>query len=311
MIGLVSALTRIHDGVFGALQKALDGWFIGLAARLAFGSVLLIFFWNSAYLKVIDVRAGPQGVFDYLTVEGSAFGQMAPAAFEAANFNASNLGIEYWLMAYGGTYAEFILPLLIVIGLFTRLASVAMIGFLAVMTWVDLYNVETQAAPVAAKLPALEQAVADAEDRLATVTEAPESDLRTALDALSEARVELVAAEAAVRAADGPDARTAGRHLRAASGSIETVAPALRGAERRAKAERAQASKALTAENNKLAAIYGETIGAPFDNHSDGEIWDQRLLWIFLLLVLIVRGAGAVSLDGLLRGLRAVRGMAD
>ena len=37
-----------------------------------------------------------------------------------------------------GTYAEFILPLLIVIGLFSRLAALGMIGFIAVQTFVDI-----------------------------------------------------------------------------------------------------------------------------------------------------------------------------
>ena len=37
-----------------------------------------------------------------------------------------------------GTYAEFILPLLVVIGLFSRLAALGMIGFIAVQTFVDI-----------------------------------------------------------------------------------------------------------------------------------------------------------------------------
>lgn len=37
-----------------------------------------------------------------------------------------------------GTYAEFILPALIALGLFTRLASVGMIGFISMMSCVDI-----------------------------------------------------------------------------------------------------------------------------------------------------------------------------
>ena len=43
-------------------------------------------------------------------------------------------------MILAGTYAEFLLPLLIVIGLFTRLAALGMIGFIAVQTLTDLYG---------------------------------------------------------------------------------------------------------------------------------------------------------------------------
>jgi hypothetical protein len=37
-----------------------------------------------------------------------------------------------------GTWAEFILPALIVLGLFTRIAALGMIGFVIVQTWVDI-----------------------------------------------------------------------------------------------------------------------------------------------------------------------------
>jgi putative oxidoreductase len=39
-----------------------------------------------------------------------------------------------------GTFAEFILPLLIVIGLFTRFAAFGMIGFVVVQSLTDLYG---------------------------------------------------------------------------------------------------------------------------------------------------------------------------
>ncbi len=43
-----------------------------------------------------------------------------------------------------------------------------------------------------------------------------------------------------------------------------------------------------------------ETAGAAFDRFSDGLIADQRLFWIFLLAVLAMKGAGALSIDALL-----------
>lgn len=46
---------------------------------------------------------------------------------------------------------------------------------------------------------------------------------------------------------------------------------------------------------------HGREIGAWFDNLADAVIADQRLLWIMLLLILVFRGAGPLSVDYLLR----------
>lgn len=43
------------------------------------------------------------------------------------------------------------------------------------------------------------------------------------------------------------------------------------------------------------------TLGAWFDKIPDSLILDQRAFWIFLLLVLFIKGAGPLSLDGMLR----------
>ncbi len=42
------------------------------------------------------------------------------------------------LVVYAGSYGEFILPVLIVAGLFTRFAAVGMMVFIAVQTFVDI-----------------------------------------------------------------------------------------------------------------------------------------------------------------------------
>ena len=49
-----------------------------------------------------------------------------------------------------------------------------------------------------------------------------------------------------------------------------------------------------------------EIVGTLFDNRADG-LWDRRLLWIFLLAVLVLKGPGPVSLDRLLGRLRQRR----
>ena len=47
--------------------------------------------------------------------------------------------------------------------------------------------------------------------------------------------------------------------------------------------------------------VGGADLGAWFDGASGALILDQRALWLFLLLVLVLRGAGPVSVDAVLR----------
>jgi putative oxidoreductase len=51
--------------------------------------------------------------------------------------------------------------------------------------------------------------------------------------------------------------------------------------------------------------VAGADIGAWFDKASSALILDQRSFWVFALIVLVVRGAGPLSLDRVL-GLGAV-----
>jgi putative oxidoreductase len=45
--------------------------------------------------------------------------------------------------------------------------------------------------------------------------------------------------------------------------------------------------------------VAGDTLGAFFDNSATAVV-DQRAFWVFLLVVLVLRGAGPLSLDALL-----------
>ena len=54
-----------------------------------------------------------------------------------------------------------------------------------------------------------------------------------------------------------------------------------------------------------LTDIYGHgadasTIGGWFDRISDAHIMDQRAFWVFVLLLLVIKGAGPLSLDRVL-----------
>ena len=153
-----------------------------LAARLVFSAVLLFYFWASATTKL-----GP-GLTGFLTPSDGAYIQIFPKTTEAFGYDFSQFGLFHWMVVTAGTWAEFVLPLLIILGLFTRLAALGMIGFVVVQSIVDVYG----------------------------------------------------------------------------------------------------------------HGVAGDTLGAVFDRASDALIWDQRLLWVFVLLVLVLKGGGALSMDRVL-----------
>lgn len=172
------ALISLHNRVFGALE-ATAPFLIPTLARLVFAATLLIYFWNSGVTKW---GSGP------FSPDLGAYIQILPRVFDSVGYDPSALGPIAKATVLFGTWAEFILPALVVLGLFTRLASLGMIGFVIVLTWVDI--------------------------------------------------------------------------------------------------------------NGHGAGA--ETIGAWFNNTSGDVILDQRAFWMFLLIVLVLRGAGPLSLDALL-----------
>ena len=172
-----------HLGLYRTATDRLEAadWLLPTLARLLFAAVLLVYFLNAGLTKLGD---GPLSIFSPPT---GAYAQIFPRAFEAVGYNSDAFGLFHWAVVVAGTLAEFILPLLIVLGLLTRLAAFGMIGFIAVQSLTDLYG-------------------------------------------------------------------------------------------------------------------HGQwdALGAWFDRFSDGQILDQRALWVFLLSVLILKGAGPLSLDRLL-----------
>lgn len=180
----MTALITLCNATAQRLNR-LD-WLIPTLARFLFVAVLFMYFWNSALTKIGD---GVMGIFQPSV---GAYAQIFPKAMEAAGYDISQLGVFHWAVAVAGTWAEFILPVLIAIGLLTRLAALGMIGFLIVQTLTDLYG----------------------------------------------------------------------------------------------------------------HGVIGEakTIGAWFDNTATSLLMDQRSLWVFLLVVMVIKGAGPLSLDRLFAG---------
>ncbi len=128
-------LIALHDRVFGTLEASAP-WLIPTLARLVFAGTLLVYYWNSGLTKW---GTGP------FSPDVGAYIQILPRAFEAAGFDPSALGPLATPIVLMGTWSEFLLPALILVGLFTRLAALGMIGFVAVQTWVDVagHGVET------------------------------------------------------------------------------------------------------------------------------------------------------------------------
>lgn len=182
MTGLITTIRGLNDAVFGFIEKITDGWFLGLAARFVFAAVLYFYYLNSALTKV------GEGVLGFFQITDGAYFQIAGKAVEAAGYDPAAVSFFPWgLLVFFGTYAEFVLPILIVVGLFSRVAAVSMIGFVVVQSLTDVYAHE----------------------------------------------------------------------------------------------------------------IGAESTGALFDRFSGSLIMDQRLLWIFVLTVIVIKGAGKISLDHL------------
>ena len=129
---MLDDLVDLHHRFFKTLEAALDGWFLGFFARFVFAAVLLVYFWNAALTKL------GSGLFGIVQLSPGAYMQILPGAMEAVGYSPSALSLHHHLIVYAGTYAEFILPALIVLGLFTRLAALGMIVFVAVQSYVDI-----------------------------------------------------------------------------------------------------------------------------------------------------------------------------
>ncbi|MEL7099619.1 MAG: DoxX family membrane protein [Pseudomonadota bacterium] len=98
-------------------------------ARLVFAGVFLIYFIAAAGLKIDGSIFSPSA---------GAFAQIFPKAAEEALYDVTQLSLIQRVIIFAGTVAEYVLPVLIIAGLLTRLAALGMIGFVIVQTYVDV-----------------------------------------------------------------------------------------------------------------------------------------------------------------------------
>lgn len=131
--GLIGKLVHLHNAVFGAIERALAGWFTGLVARFAFASVLFVYYYHSGTQKLGD------GLFGFLNPTLGAYASILPQQFEAAGYDPAAVAFFPWyLIVVAGTLGEIILPILVVIGLFSRIAALGMICVVFVQSYVDI-----------------------------------------------------------------------------------------------------------------------------------------------------------------------------
>jgi putative oxidoreductase len=125
----MKSLSAVHTAVAGTFNHH-SVWLLPTLARLVFAGVLVAYFWSSAATKL----DGP------FVPSIGAYSQIFPRIFEAAGYDASQLGLWHRLVALAGAYAEYVLPALIVLGLLTRLAALGMIGFILVQSLTDMFG---------------------------------------------------------------------------------------------------------------------------------------------------------------------------
>lgn len=175
----MTAFLTLYRSVTDMLERA--DWLLPTLARFLFAAILLMYFWVSGLTKL------GEGLWGIFTPSTGAYVQIFPRMMEAVGYDTDQFSVFHGIFVLAGTWAEFILPALIVLGLFTRLAALGMIGFVVLQSLTDLYGHNGW-------------------------------------------------------------------------------------------------------EDSKV-------LGAWFDRFSDGVIMDQRALWIFALVVLVIKGAGPISFD--------------
>lgn len=129
---MMTTLLNLYDRFFSILASAAGEWFLPTLARFIFIAVLLKYFWGSAMTKV---GTGFGGLFN---LDANGYVQIFPTKMDMLGYDPSGLGLVYKVVAVLGTWSEFILPALILIGLLTRLAALGMVGFVLVQTVVDV-----------------------------------------------------------------------------------------------------------------------------------------------------------------------------
>ena len=130
---MIRTLLQLPDRALSWLEPSSTTVLTTLA-RFVFAAALFMYFWNSGLTKI------PDGIGNLFSPSFNAFAQIYPKGAEAASYDITQATSFQKLVILAGTWSEFILPLLVVIGLFTRAAALGMIGFVVVQSLTDIYG---------------------------------------------------------------------------------------------------------------------------------------------------------------------------
>lgn len=131
MISVAICIFNYINKLIDQTETAVSPWLVPSLARIIFAGTLVAYYWNSALTKIGD---------NLLSPSLGAYVQIFPKAMEAVGYDPSQLSVFHTLVVLAGTYSEFILPLMIIIGLLSRLAALGMIGFIIVQSVVDIFG---------------------------------------------------------------------------------------------------------------------------------------------------------------------------
>lgn len=122
-----------------AQVSPLPGSALSLLMRFVLASVLLPFFVNSFLTKI-----------DGFGLSVGAYAQILPKYMAQIGYDPSAVPLPLYLVVLAGTLAELALPVLVVLGLGTRLVSTGFIGFIVVMSLTDIYGHDADASTIGA-----------------------------------------------------------------------------------------------------------------------------------------------------------------
>jgi len=142
-MALIKQIVGLHNSVFKHLETLTGGWLLGALARLVFLAVLFQYFWNSGLTKIGD------GLFGIFQIQDGAYFQvLGETGMIAYEFDTANIPFYVDAIVALGTWAEFVLPILIVVGLCTRIAAAGMAIFVFVQSYVDIAVHKVEAATI-------------------------------------------------------------------------------------------------------------------------------------------------------------------
>ncbi len=121
-------MIALFNRTYTSLNRLGDD-LLPLLSRLVFAGVLFMYYINSGLTKIGDSLFSPSL---------GAYAQIFPKQMEAVSYDVSQMSGFHTLVVLAGTWAEFILPVLIVIGLLARPAALGMIGFIIVQSLTDI-----------------------------------------------------------------------------------------------------------------------------------------------------------------------------